>query len=264
MVSTNAWCATCQASWSREMARTDDEVGLSMKDIAIGSTFRSKEELQFKLSVFAMRVNFEYHVKKSTKSLYPIGCSEDGCKWSPHVRKIQGSDIFLISTFYEVHSCIREVMKHDHRQAQSRVVGQIIKSNFEDVSCRYRPKDIVNDMQKNYYVNIRYALMGSPKKSYTLLRKYVEALKSVNSGMVFPLKLEHDKYFQYALMALGCSIRGFRSCICVVLVIDDAHLKEKYKGVILKISFVDGNNHICPLALGIVDRETDNPWTWFL
>ncbi|XP_022158318.1 protein FAR-RED ELONGATED HYPOCOTYL 3-like [Momordica charantia] len=167
-------------------------------------------------------------------------------------------------------------MKHDHRQARSRVVDQIIKSTFKDVSRRYRPKDIVNDMRKNYGVNIRYEkawrareralelLMGSPKKSYTLLRKYGEALKSVNPGTVFSLKLEDNKYFQYAFMALGCSIQGFRSCIRTVLVIDGAHLKGKYKGVILIASSVDGNNQLYPLAFGIVDRETNESWTWFL
>ncbi|XP_022158254.1 uncharacterized protein LOC111024785 [Momordica charantia] len=205
-----------------------------------------------------MKMNFEYRVKKSTKSLYTVGCIEDGCKWSLRSRKIKGSDTFLISTFYEVHSCTREVMKHDHQQARSRVVGQIIKSTFKDVSRRYKPKDIVNDMRKNYAVNIRYGkawrvreralelLMGSPKKSYTLLRKYGEALKSVNPDTVFSLKLEDDKYFQYAFMALGCSIRGFRSCIRAILVIDGAHLKGKYKGVILIASSVDGNNQIYP------------------
>ncbi|XP_022147768.1 uncharacterized protein LOC111016623 [Momordica charantia] len=167
-------------------------------------------------------------------------------------------------------------MKHDHRQVRSRVVGQIIKTNFEDPNCRYRPKDIVNDMRKNYDINIQYEkawrakevaldlLMGSPKKSYTLLRKYGEALKFVNPGTIFNLKLEDDKYFQYAFMALGCSIRGFRSCIRSVLVIDGAHLKGKYKGVILIASSVDGNNQIYPVAFGIVDKESDNSWTWFL
>ncbi|XP_022135945.1 protein FAR-RED ELONGATED HYPOCOTYL 3-like [Momordica charantia] len=228
--------------------RTVDELGFTSEEIAVGSTFKSKADLQFNLSVFTMRLNFEYHMKKSTKSLLTVACCESEC----------------------------EVIKHDHRQARSRMVGQIIKANLEDPSRRYRPKDIVSDMRRDYGVNIRYEkvwrarevaldlLMGSSKKSYTLLHKYGEALKHVNPGTVFNLKLEDDKYFQYAFMTLGCFIRGFRSCIHSVLVIDDAHLKGKYRGVILIASSVDGNNQIYPVAFGIVDRETDNSWTWFL
>ncbi|XP_022157476.1 uncharacterized protein LOC111024169 [Momordica charantia] len=69
---------------------------------------------------------------------------------------------------------------------------------------------------------------------------------------------------KYAFMALGCSIRSFRSCIRLVLVIDGAHLKGKYRGVILIVTPVDGNNQIYPLAFGIVDKEKDNSWIWFL
>ncbi|XP_022151642.1 uncharacterized protein LOC111019549 [Momordica charantia] len=65
-------------------------------------------------------------------------------------------------------------------------------------------------------------------------------------------------------MALRCSIRGFGSCIRQVLVVDGAHLKRKYRGVLLTASSVDGNNQIHPLAFGIVDKESDESWTWFL
>ncbi|XP_022158743.1 PKS-NRPS hybrid synthetase CHGG_01239-like [Momordica charantia] len=275
-VSMNAPCATNQASCSRDISKTVDELGLTSEKIVVWSAFKSNVELQFNQSVFAMKLNFEYRVKKSTKSLLTVGCCGDGCKWGMCARRIQGSDTFLISKFFGVHNCKDEVMKHDHRQARSRMVGQIIKTNFEDPSRRYRPKDIVNNMRKNYGVNIQYEkawrarevaldlLMGSPKKSYTLLRKYGEALKSVNPGTTFNFKLEDDKYFQYAFMALGCSIRGFRSCIRSVLVIDGAHLKGKYKGVILIASFIDGNNQIYPVVFGIVDKESDNSWNWFL
>ncbi|XP_022154402.1 protein FAR-RED ELONGATED HYPOCOTYL 3-like [Momordica charantia] len=224
-------------------------------EIAVKSIFRSKEELRFKLSVLAIKLNFEFKVKKSTKTLYTVGCTEQGYKWV----------------------CVRRVSEVvTHRQARSSVVGQLVKSNLEDVSRQYRLKDIINDMQKNYGMNIRYEkawgaknvalnlLMGSPKHSYTLLRKYGEALKAVNVGTVFEVELEEDKYFKYAFMALGCCIRGFSSCIRPVLVIDGAHFKGKYRGVILIASSVDGNNQIYPLAFGIVDQESGQSWTWFL
>lgn len=74
--------------------------------------------------------------------------------------------------------------------------------NFEDVSRRYIPKDIINDVRKYYGVNIKYEntwrtkdvalnlLMGSPKDFYTLLRKYEEALKAVNADTVFEMELQ--------------------------------------------------------------------------
>ncbi|XP_022155477.1 uncharacterized protein LOC111022608 [Momordica charantia] len=78
------------------------------------------------------------------------------------------------------------------------------------------------------------------------------------------MELEEDKYFKYAFMTLCCCIRGFSSCIRLVLVIDGAHLKGKYKGIIFTAFSVDGNNQIYPIAFGIVDKESDASWSWFL
>ncbi|XP_022154803.1 uncharacterized protein LOC111021969 [Momordica charantia] len=276
-VSRNAPCATVEGVHaSLEQMDTigcDDDL---VDDIALGSLFRSKDELRFTLAVFAIQKNFEFQVKKSTRSLLSVACKEEGCRWALRARKIKGSDTFLISTFSEDHIHERETLRHDHKQAGSWVVGQLIKTNLEDISRRYRPRDIITDMRRNYGVNTRYEktwrarevalslLMGSPKESYTTLHKYGAALKAANVGTVFQIKLEDDTYFKYAFMALGCSIRGFGSCIRQVLVVDGAHLKGKYRGVLLTASSVDGNNQIYPLAFGVVDKESDESWTWFL
>lgn len=93
----------------------------------------------------------------------------------------------------------------NHRQARSLMVDQLFKSNFEDVSRQYRPRDIINDMQKYYEVNIKYEkawcakdvalnlLMGL-KDSYTVLCKYGEAWKPVNAKTIFQMELHEDKY----------------------------------------------------------------------
>ncbi|XP_022156566.1 uncharacterized protein LOC111023441 [Momordica charantia] len=78
------------------------------------------------------------------------------------------------------------------------------------------------------------------------------------------MKLEDDTFFKYAFTAIGCSIRGFGSCIRPILVVDGAHLKGKYRGVLLTASSIDGNNQIYPLAFSVVDKESDDSWTWFI
>lgn len=100
-------------------------------------------------------------------------------------------------------------------------------------------------------------LIGSPKDSYTTLHTYGEALKVVNEGIVFDMKLEDNTYFKYASMTLGCSIKGLRSCIWLVLLIDVVHLRGKYKGVILIASLVDDNKQTYLFAFRVVDKEFD-------
>lgn len=46
-----------------------------------------------------------------------------------------------------------------------------------------------------------------------------------------------------------------------VIIVDDTYLQEKYKGMLLIVTCIDGNNNIYPIAFFIVDYET---WSWFM
>ncbi|XP_038882402.1 uncharacterized protein LOC120073671 [Benincasa hispida] len=65
-------------------------------------------------------------------------------------------------------------------------------------------------------------------------------------------------------MALGSCIRSFLNCIHPVIVVDETNLHEKYKGMLLIATCIDGNNKIYPIAFSIVDGENDASWTWFM
>ncbi|XP_008231512.1 PREDICTED: uncharacterized protein LOC103330684 [Prunus mume] len=64
-------------------------------------------------------------------------------------------------------------------------------------------------------------------------------------------------------MEVGACIKGFRSSMLLVIVVDATHLKSKYKGVMFVANAFDDNRNIYPLAFGIRDLETDASWHWF-
>lgn len=78
------------------------------------------------------------------------------------------------------------------------------------------------------------------------------------------LQTDTEDRFQYAYMALRASIDGFLICGRPVIVVDDTHLKGRYKGIMFVAATKDANEQIFPLAFGIGDKENDNSWTWFL
>lgn len=85
---------------------------------------------------------------------------------------------------------------------------------------------------------------GSPRKSYTLLGRYGEALKITNLSTQYDLEVELDGHFNYVYIALGASIGGFVNCIRPVLMVDVAHCKGKYKGVMLIAVSIDANMQV--------------------
>ncbi|XP_020102105.1 uncharacterized protein LOC109719725 [Ananas comosus] len=65
-------------------------------------------------------------------------------------------------------------------------------------------------------------------------------------------------------IAFGASIQGFlRGCRPFVC-LDGAHLKGKFKGIIVSAIALDGNNSMFPVAYGVVESENAESWEWFL
>ncbi|XP_038902295.1 uncharacterized protein LOC120088929 [Benincasa hispida] len=118
------------------------------------------------------------------------------------------------------------------------VVDELIKDKFTGIGRGYKPRHIVEDMRREYGVNISYDKAWSARETAYALARYM-------------------------FMALGPCIRGFSSCRPMII-IDGSHLKGKYKGTMLVGISMDGNNQVYPLVYAIVDNETDRAWKWFM
>ena len=85
-----------------------------------------------------------------------------------------------------------DIFHNDHRQANSQVVGKIIKQKFVDAKRLYTPKDIILDMKNDYGINLSYqqayqskekalkSIRGDLIESYNLLLKYSHVLHKLN------------------------------------------------------------------------------------
>ncbi|KAL0544768.1 hypothetical protein IC582_019893 [Cucumis melo] len=256
------------SGWSEESSTSEE--------LDVGQIFFCKRDLSMRLSVLAMKKFFQFVVKKSTKEVLFVRCIDNKCGWRLRAVRLKDSNIFKIKKYVKVHSCSLEFLNRDHRQAKSWVVGELIKSKFKGPGRIYKPRDIIEDIRQDYGINMSYEkawrarenayerVRGSPEESYNLLRRYGEALKFTNSGTIFHMELEDDRFFKYLFMAVGACVRGFLNCIRPVIVMDGTFLKNKYRGQLIVAVCLDGNNQIYPLAFGVVDRETDDSIQWFL
>ena len=90
-------------------------------------------------------------------------------------------------------TCQKIIRKQDNKQAKSQVIVELIKSKYQDVSCGCRLKEMIQDLRKEYGVDITYVrdwmarevalllmVRGSPREFYTLLARYEKALKISN------------------------------------------------------------------------------------
>ncbi|XP_021737527.1 uncharacterized protein LOC110704047 [Chenopodium quinoa] len=63
--------------------------------------------------------------------------------------------------------------------------------------------------------------------------------------------------------SFAAQVKGFLSGCRPIIGIDGAHLSGYYKGIMLTVVGIDGNNEIFVIAYGLVDTESIDSWSYF-
>ena len=179
---------------------------------------------------------------------------------------------WLVKRYDMLHTCQNDIFHNSHCQANSWVVGEIIKQKFVDAKRIYTPKDIISDMKNDYEINLSYqqtywskekalkSILGDSGESYNLFSKYSHVLQELNSGTIIQLAVDDDYNFLYYFLALGSCIKVFMQSIRRVIVVDGFHLKGKYGGTLLIVICLDENNQMYHVVIGIVNSENNASW----
>ena len=244
-------------------------------EIAVKQMYKNKDLLKKVVSMYAIRNNFQYRVKRSDKRAFMVACLDKNCKWFLRASKFLRTDMFIVRKYIPTHTCSMDGVEGDHRQASSQVVAECIKSKYMLLGeTTYTPQDIVRDMKDDYGVTISYEkawrareyaldmIRGTPEESYENVLSYLYMVKNKNPGSVTHLGTDSNNRFQYLFMALGASIHGWSHCRPVI-VVEETFLKAKHNRTLFTACAKDANDKIFPLAFGISDFDNDISWDWF-
>lgn len=109
------------------------------------------------------------------------------------------------------------------------------------------------------------ALHGTFEEGYRLLPPYCEQVRKTNPGSIASVFVTgHDNSFQRLFISYRAAIYGFINACRPLLELDRAHLKGKYLGTFLCAAAVDADDALFPLAIAVVDVESDENWMWFM
>ena len=246
--------------------------------IELGYVYDDKQQLQNKLYLLAVEHNFQFKIVRSSPDRYEVRCLADGCGWKVRAKRIPRAEkLFRIKEVDLKHTCKykNKRVDGDNRQANSRTIGQVIRSKYDGIARVYKPREIMHDINMRYGIKISYdkawrarecalrSVRGSAEDSFALLPSYFAMLEKMNPGTVTRILTDDNNCFRYCFMALGGSIKGFASFIRPVVAVDGTTLKHKYSGYLYIASAVDGNGQIFPIAFGIGDGENEAAYTWF-
>ncbi|XP_075101835.1 uncharacterized protein LOC142177262 [Nicotiana tabacum] len=208
---------------------------------------------------------------------------DERCTWRLKASSLRASNLFKVTDFNSVHSCLDDKRFCSQKQVVSTFVAVVVQNILVDPKIIYTPTDIQRDIQKVYGMDLSYRqawrskekamqlLRGTPSESYKKIPTYLYMLEYANPGSVTRLHTERDGSFLYAFIAIYASIRGWVYCrlrgwiYCrPTIVVDGSCLRSTYKGTILTASTQDAAGQILPLAYAIVDSKNDASCEWFV
>ncbi|XP_024006403.1 protein FAR1-RELATED SEQUENCE 4-like [Eutrema salsugineum] len=222
---------------------------------------------------------FGVKTEKSDQGRVILKCqqADRGCPWYLHAARIKESTYFSVRVYRSVHTCSRVVAStsRKRRKGTPQVVASVLRDAYPGQIDTPAPKSIINVVQVEAGINVSYStalrgkklavseVRGSPVESFRKLCSYLYVLERVNPGTVTCVKVDAENKFKYLFIALGACIEGFRA-MRKVIVMDATFLKNIYGGMLVFATAQDPNHHHYPIAMGVIDREKDGSWNWFL
>ncbi|XP_074376849.1 uncharacterized protein LOC141718366 [Apium graveolens] len=250
-----------------------------------GTMFHTKKELMRVVKDVHIDNHQEIKVLKSDSGVWEVECKRKvtGCVWMLRVRKRAIHNFFEIMEIKGPHTCVNPNISQDHYNLSSTNIAHVISTQIAadpSVSEKVLEATVVSHFgYRPSRRKIRHArkmtekaIFKSSEESYEYLPKFMNALLSFNHGTIVDWYFkEHDLgepivevvTFKRVFWALKPCIDAFQHCIPVLL-IDGTHMYDKYGGVLLTATTVDGFNHLLPVAFAVVEGENKASWSWFM
>ncbi|KAK2402824.1 MuDR family transposase [Trifolium repens] len=244
-------------------------------ELSVGQEFPDVKSCRRALRDTAIALHFEMQTIKSDKTRFTAKCASEGCPWRIHAAKLPGVPTFTIRTIHESHTC-GGISHLGHQQASVQWVASSVEQTLkENPNCK--PKEILEEIHRVHGITLSYkqawrgkerimaAMRGSFEEGYRLLPQYCAQVKRTNPGSIASVYGNpSDNCFQRLFISFQASIYGFLNACRPLLGLDRTYLKSKYLGTLLLATGFDGDGALFPLAVGVVDEESDDNWMWFL
>lgn len=240
----------------------------------VDQRFNSFSEFREALHKYSIAHGFAYRYKKNDSHRVSVKCKSEGCPWRIYASRLATTQLVCIKKMNAEHTCEGAIVKAGYRATRG-WVGSIIKEKLK-VSPNYRPKDIADDIRREYGIQLNYSqawrakeiareqLQGSYKEAYKLLPFFCDKIKETNPGSFATFTTKEDSSFHRLFVSFHASISGFQQGCRPLLFLDSTVLNSKYQGMLLSATSIDGDDGIFPVAIAVVDDETEDNWHWFL
>nr|ABF96456.1 transposon protein, putative, Mutator sub-class [Oryza sativa Japonica Group] len=231
-------------------------------EVIDGARYAHKDEMKEAVKHWAVSLQREFRVVKSTNYVYEVRCMKE--------------DFSIVTE----HKCYLQGVEKYHRNITSAFVASEMYNSVVG-NIGFEPKSIIRHIENKFKYTISYAKAwrakqkiiemryGTFEASYDNLPRLLATIAQRNNNTYYDLHTftsvddRTKSVLQRAFFSLGACINAFVHCR-PVLCIDGTFMTGKYRGQILTAIGCDGNNQVVPMAFAFVESENTESWYWFL
>lgn len=230
----------------------------------------------FRKAVYKLSIDGKFKYKFTTNkpsALYAI-CKAGNCPWKVSARAVKNSEMVQVTALnnHHIHSVdeSNKIPSVKSKYACHLVTDSILKDPAK------RPNDLKKDLLNHHGFALSYkqswsvkeqavaSIHGNVVESYRLIPWICERIQSTNPGSIVEWTCTGDGRFKQLFISYGASIAGFHAGCRPFLHIDSSHLSGPFRGALYSCSTFDADDHLYPLAFGVVGSECHEEWQWFL
>ncbi|GJZ00106.1 hypothetical protein Tco_0517535 [Tanacetum coccineum] len=181
--------------------------------------FADKEACMYEIGVKCITEGYEYKVVRSCPQRYAVECVHLDCYWYIFTRRIKKENGFRVTYINDNHTCPKTQFYPNHRNATAKMLCQLIILKFSNVTRVYRPKDIINDLNIEFNIDVSYkrawkgkqlalkSNQGDPISSFAQLPYYCYNLKLANENTITHIDTDHKGRFKMLFIEFGAAVR---------------------------------------------------------
>nr|ABA99727.1 Transposable element protein, putative, MuDR [Oryza sativa Japonica Group] len=211
-------------------------------EVIDGARYAHKDEMKEAVKHWAVSLQREFRVVKSTNYVYEVRCMKEDCPWRVHAYKGKWNDYWKVSIMTE-HKCYLQGVEKYHRNITSAFVASEMYSSVVG-NIGFEPKSIIRHIENKFKYTISYAKAwrakqkiiemryGTFEASYDNLPRLLATIAQRNNNTYYDLHtftLVDDRtksVLQRAFFSLGACINAFVHCR-PVLCIDGTFMTER-------------------------------------
>ena len=193
--------------------------------IYIGRVFSNKGELQKALTVYSMKMLFNFRINKSDKIRVIAVCHDKKCDWRVYTTFHENSENMEIRTATLKHTCDVEARSKYGMKATRSMLGELLKAKYTHGKKGPRACELPEIVLAELNVTITYMKAKeiamkkarcSEEEGYKFLQTYLHLLRTTNPGTLSTVHTDYTedgnirfKYLFFCVWSFDCRVPVF-------------------------------------------------------